>query len=163
MSRLTIEEQLKKHILSQYRSVRAFTQSIGIPYSTVDTMFKRGIGGAGINTVIKIFHALNLEIESIETGCLKPSTTNTFNLSKQQIKDVSLSEHEKNVIEAYRKNPEMQPAVDKLLGVEKDKDFTILPKVARDKNSTNENSIKLSNEQLEILHNAKSVESEDDL
>lgn len=82
---MTIEEQLKKHILSQYRSVRAFTQSIGIPYSTVDTMFKRGIGGTGISTVIKIFHALNLDVESIETGCLKPAMTNTLDLSKQQL------------------------------------------------------------------------------
>ena len=83
---MTIEEQLKKHILSQYKSVRAFTQAVNIPYSTVDTMFKRGIGGTGINTVMKIFHTLNLDIESIETGCLNSiSDIKTPNSQKEQL------------------------------------------------------------------------------
>ena len=34
-------------------------------------------------------------------------------------KDVDLTDHECDVITAYRNNPDMQPAVDKLLGVEK--------------------------------------------
>lgn len=83
---MTVEEQLKKHILSHYRSIRAFTQSVDIPYSTVDTMFKRGIGGTGINTVMKIFHALNLDIESIETGCLTSiNNADDSDLEKQKL------------------------------------------------------------------------------
>ena len=31
---MTIEEQLKNEILNNYKSVRAFTQKIDIPYST---------------------------------------------------------------------------------------------------------------------------------
>lgn len=34
--------------------------------------------------------------------------------------EIILTNHEKRVIEAYRNKPEMQPAVDKLLGVESD-------------------------------------------
>lgn len=71
---VTVEEQLKKIILERYKSVRAFTQDVNIPYSTVDTMFKRGISGTGVSTVIKIFQALNLDIESISTGELKSLT-----------------------------------------------------------------------------------------
>ena len=73
---MTIEEQLKNEILNNYRSVRAFTQKIDIPYSTLDTIFKRGIGGAGINTVLKIFNELSLDIESIDKGVLVRSTSN---------------------------------------------------------------------------------------
>lgn len=69
---MTIEEQLKNIILEHYKSVRAFTQEIGIPYSTMDTIFKRGIGGTGVNTVLKIFKTLNLDVESIATDELKP-------------------------------------------------------------------------------------------
>lgn len=68
---MTIEDQLKNFILSHYRSVRAFTTQFDIPYSTVDNIFKRGISGTGIQTILKVFGALNLDVESIESGTLK--------------------------------------------------------------------------------------------
>ena len=68
---MAIEDQLKAIILERYKSIRAFTMEIDIPYSTLDTIFKRGIGGAGVSTVIKIFQALDLDIESISKGDLK--------------------------------------------------------------------------------------------
>lgn len=73
---MTIEEQLKQEILSRYKSVRAFTTTIGIPYSTLDSVFKRGISNAGVSTMIKVFHALGLDIESIHDGELRPSMPN---------------------------------------------------------------------------------------
>lgn len=70
---MTVEEQLKDQILMQYRSVRAFTNAANIPYSTMDSIFKRGIANAGVGTVIKIFGTLGLDIESIRTGKLEKS------------------------------------------------------------------------------------------
>ena len=64
---MTLEEQLKSEILSRYKSVRAFTTAIGIPYSTLDSVFKRGVTNAGIGTMLKVFSALDLDIESIQT------------------------------------------------------------------------------------------------
>lgn len=64
---MTIEEQLKQKILERYKSVRAFTTSINIPYSTLDSVFKRGIANAGVSTMIKVFNALDLDIESIQS------------------------------------------------------------------------------------------------
>lgn len=68
---MTIEEQLKATILNRYRSIAAFTTSIGIPNSTLNSVFKRGIANAGISTMIKVFNALDLDIESIQTGTLQ--------------------------------------------------------------------------------------------
>lgn len=68
---LSIEEQLKREILDQYRSVRAFTQAIGLPYSTVDNIFKRGINGTAVITVAKVFRALGLEMDSIGRANLR--------------------------------------------------------------------------------------------
>ena len=67
---MTIEEQLKSIILNKYKSVRAFTTSISIPYTTLDSVFKRGICKAGVETMLKVFSALNLDVESITTGTL---------------------------------------------------------------------------------------------
>jgi len=68
---MNIEEQLKEIILERYKSVRAFTQAFNIPYSTLDSVFKRGIYNSGIGTIIKIFDALDLDIESIKENFLK--------------------------------------------------------------------------------------------
>lgn len=72
---MTLEEQLKNEILSKYKSVRAFTTSINIPYSTLDSVFKRGIANAGVSTMIKVFDALDLDIESITFGELRHRDT----------------------------------------------------------------------------------------
>lgn len=71
---MTLEEQLKAAILERYRSVRAFTTAWGIPYSTMDSIMKRGIMNAGIGTMLKIFSALDLDIESIQDGDLRKIT-----------------------------------------------------------------------------------------
>lgn len=68
---MTIEDQLKNEILSKYKSVRAFTTAIQIPYTTLDSVFKRGISNAGIGTMLKVFGALDLDIESVRTGELR--------------------------------------------------------------------------------------------
>ena len=68
---MTIEEQLKSIILSRYKSIRAFTTAFDIPYSTLDSVFKRGLLSAGVGTIIKVFNALDLDVESIGTGELK--------------------------------------------------------------------------------------------
>ena len=68
---MTMEEQLKNAILEKYKSVRAFTTTINIPYSTLDSVFKRGISNAGVSTMIKVFDALDLDIESVSSGELR--------------------------------------------------------------------------------------------
>lgn len=62
---MTPEELIKERILERYKSVRAFTQDIGVSYSTVDSMLKRGIYGAGVGTVLKVCNALGLEVEEV--------------------------------------------------------------------------------------------------
>lgn len=76
---MTVEEQLKQEILSKYKSIRAFTTTINIPYSTLDSVFKRGISNAGVSTMIKVFDALELDIESVQTGTLQRKPANGKN------------------------------------------------------------------------------------
>lgn len=65
---MTIEEQLRQIILDEYGSILSFTTSIGVPNSTLTSVFKRGISNAGVSTMLKVFNALNLDIESIADG-----------------------------------------------------------------------------------------------
>ena len=65
---MTLEEQLKQVILSKYKSVSAFSQSIGLSNSTVDSMLNRGLYNAGVGRVMKIFDALGIDTESLAVG-----------------------------------------------------------------------------------------------
>lgn len=86
---MTIEEQLKQEILSKYKSVRAFTTSIQVPYTTLDSVFKRGVSNAGIETMLKVFGALDLDIESIKDGTLRHREHSLSTVKKEAPSDLS--------------------------------------------------------------------------
>lgn len=69
---MAIEEKLKALILTRYRSVREFTQACNIPYSTVTSIFKRGVSNAGVSTVIKVCQALNISADELAAGRITP-------------------------------------------------------------------------------------------
>jgi hypothetical protein len=65
---MTIEDQLKNLILSRYRSIREFTIAIDMPYTTIDSIFRRGIGNSSVSTVIKICKALRISADELADG-----------------------------------------------------------------------------------------------
>lgn len=58
----TLEETIKQMILDKYKSIRAFSAFHKIPYSTIDNLFKRGIGCLSLNTCQRIISPLNLQV-----------------------------------------------------------------------------------------------------
>jgi hypothetical protein len=69
---VTKEEKLREFILSQYRSVLEFTQSIEMPYGTMQSIFKRGIDNSSITNIIKICHALGISADELAKGKIIP-------------------------------------------------------------------------------------------
>ncbi len=55
---LLIRTEIKK----QYKSIRQFSESIGIPQSTIVSALKNGIGGTAFDTVVKICETLNVKM-----------------------------------------------------------------------------------------------------
>lgn len=98
---MNIEDQLKQIILERYKSVRAFAQTFDIPYSTLDSVLKRGIQNAGIGTIIKIFDALDLDIESVKENNLKKASSLNA-LRKNLSSYLNLSVNEEDGIKKYR-------------------------------------------------------------
>lgn len=76
-----------------------------------------------------------------------------------------LTNHEKNVITAYRDKPEMQPAVDKLLGVNgvNDEEMIPVPTAARSESNRPVEITQISKEMLERIKNATPVLNEEDI
>lgn len=58
-----LEEKIKKLIIEKYGSVRQFALKIDVPYTTIDSILKRGIDNSNVSNVIKICKALDLSID----------------------------------------------------------------------------------------------------
>lgn len=65
---MTVEENLKRLILSRYKSIREFTIEVGIPYTTLDSIFRRGVGNSSVSNVIKVCKALRISADELAEG-----------------------------------------------------------------------------------------------
>lgn len=63
-----IEMKLKELILARYGSLSKFCEKIDIPWTTLDSILKRGIDKANITNVLKITNELGLEVEPLANG-----------------------------------------------------------------------------------------------
>ena len=60
---MSIEESILKEIKYKYKTVKGFSGAIDLPYTTVDSILKRGILNSSVNNVVKIFVELDLDLE----------------------------------------------------------------------------------------------------
>lgn len=128
-----------------------FAKYADLPYTTVKGIFNRGILGASVQNVNKICDILSIDINALIMGEIKP-----------KVEITNLSTHEKEIISAYRNKKEMQPAVDKLLGVSDD-EMIAVSVAARSESNRPVEITYISKEKLELIENTKSVEDEVDL
>ena len=103
---MTIGERIKKKRLELNLSVDQLAVKIGKDRATVYRYEKNEIEKLPITTLEPLAKALNVT-QSYLMGW------------EEETKINSLTLHEQKVIDAYRKKTEMQPAVDKLLGIRK--------------------------------------------
>ena len=75
---MTTEEKLKELILKRYNSIREFTIAIDMPYTTMDSIFRRGIGNSSVSNIIKICKALNISADALADGEIAPSKPHTI-------------------------------------------------------------------------------------
>ncbi len=103
---MSVESELKNLILNKYKSLREFAIKIDMPYSTMDTILKRGVDKANINNIIKICKELNIDTESLGEGRIECKQherhVNTIAAHKDEI-DVDWTEEELEDIENFKK------------------------------------------------------------
>jgi DNA-binding Xre family transcriptional regulator len=93
-------EFIENLIKQKYRSINEFSKKVGIPPSTLSTMFRNGIGGTAVDTIIKICNELNISVES-----LNDLKHNPF----------CVSEQEQEIIKKLRQLPPQE--LDKIIGM----------------------------------------------
>ncbi len=88
------EETLMQLIKLKYRSLHNFSLESGIPNSTLNSMFKKGLGGTSFDTVLKVCSLLECDIYSLigEEKNISADDHNFFS------KYLSLDEHSKDLV-----------------------------------------------------------------
>lgn len=117
-------------------------------------MYERGEREPSFETLEAIADFFNVDLDylmgrqdaqrKIDLSYLK-SNENTLNTNH-----ISLTKHEHNVIVAYRSQPEMQPAVDRLLGITSQLDH-LMPIAAHNDKAQNKEEQALMQEDLDEL------------
>ena len=72
---MSTEERLKAFILTKYKSIREFSGTVEMPYSTIDSIFKRGVVNSGVDSIIKICAFLGISVDALIMGEIAPSDT----------------------------------------------------------------------------------------
>lgn len=101
---MTREEFIKNLIKERGFNIKSFAAHIGVPYTSLLSMLNNSIGGAAVETVIKICEELNIPVEALKSENFNPSISNV---------KVNLSSAEQELIKKYRLlTDEQQGAVD---------------------------------------------------
>ena len=76
------ETQIKEIIINRYGSLKKFCEIIDMPWTTLDSILKRGIANSNITNVLKITKELKIDTEKIADGIIvdssKPEITGTL-------------------------------------------------------------------------------------
>lgn len=65
---MTNEEKLRHLILSKYKSIREFTIEADIPYTTMDSILRRGVGNSSVDNIIKVCKTLRISVDALARG-----------------------------------------------------------------------------------------------
>jgi len=86
-------DYLIRLIESQGYSVKSFALKIGIPYSTLRSMFQKDLGGASVNNVMKICKALGITVEEMYAYSENPNGTVRDSDSKEPYIPETMAAH----------------------------------------------------------------------
>lgn len=64
----TAENRIKEIIISRYGNLKKFCELINMPWTTLDSILKRGFANSNITNVMKISHELKVDTESLASG-----------------------------------------------------------------------------------------------
>ena len=64
----SIEHELKELILERYGSLSEFCKKTDLPWTTLDSILKRGVDKANIRNILKITSELKIDVECLANG-----------------------------------------------------------------------------------------------
>jgi len=95
-----VENELKEIIIDRYGSVNKFATVCDVPYSTIATIFVRGINKANISTVIAICKELKISADELANGKITPYQYVEPNMEYIKLNDLN-EENQKRLKDYY--------------------------------------------------------------
>lgn len=74
-----IETKIREMIIEKYGSLKKFCEIIEMPWSTLDSILKRGIANSNITNVMKITKELGVDTENLASGIIINRSTKNMN------------------------------------------------------------------------------------
>lgn len=99
-----IENKIKEMIINRYGSISNFCKKVKLPYTTVDSILKRGLANANVLNVIKMCDELNISIDSLKNGIISPAEIEKISakefeiLVKNELEKTNIDERNKQHI-----------------------------------------------------------------
>lgn len=75
------EIKIREMIISKYGSLKKFCEVINMPWTTLDSILKRGIANSNITNVMKITKELGIDTESLANGIITDSKSKSTKIS----------------------------------------------------------------------------------
>lgn len=97
-----LEKDLRDLICSKYKSIRAFADAADLPYTTVDSILKRGIDKATVKNVIKLCQTLNIDTDALADGRIMP---------RKALLNIAITSNEKVFLSKIRSLDDQKKAV----------------------------------------------------
>ena len=63
-----VENELKELILDRYGNLSEFCKKIDLPWTTLDSILKRGVDKENIRNILKITSELGIDVERLASG-----------------------------------------------------------------------------------------------
>lgn len=69
-----LELNIKSLIIEKYGSLKKFSETINMPWTTLDSILKRGVANSNVTNVLKITRELGLDAEKLVDGQICANT-----------------------------------------------------------------------------------------
>ena len=96
-----LEIKLKQLIIDKYGSLNKFAEQIGMSWTTLDSILKRGVTNANITNILKITKQLKIDTEQLAAGKIVDSYEPETIAAHHD--DENWTEEELNEIEEFKK------------------------------------------------------------
>ncbi len=97
---MNTEMIIKEMALKKYGSLKEFATVIDIPYTTLDSIFKRGIMNASVYNIFRICSGLNISADGLSRGEIIEKAPETEATSDTQL--IITDNQERGLITTYR-------------------------------------------------------------
>lgn len=98
----SVEKQIKNIIITKYGSLKKFCETIDMPWTTLDSILKRGFANSNITNVLKITRELNVNAEALAFGKIERDEPEVHTIAAHH-DDEEWTEEELDEIEEFKK------------------------------------------------------------